>query len=198
MMLHVKSPIPAGSDPAKVELDGGWAVPWTDVGLDPAITGDDNYWYAAFTQGGFLYVMRDGSVYGPNVRWQNPPSNPEIVLYQAEPLVAWTENSGNALCLAMQDGSHWTMVGTALAPTGYFHDVRIAVSGTDLYVAYVHQKTPPSVGVERWDGANWSVMPGQIEDGTGSISTLDIAVHGGQPVVCFVEGTECKVKKYRP
>ena len=85
-----------------------------------------------------------------------------------------------------------------MAATGYFDEVRIAASGSGLYVAYEHVTTPSTIVVDMFDGTDWSTIEEQLEEGTGNIATVDVAVHGGQPVVCFVEANELKVLKYRP
>jgi hypothetical protein len=197
MMLHIKSPV--GTTGEQDELDGGWSVPLADVGTDPAITGDTSHSYTVFQQQGWLYVMRDTDDFGPAFRVNSQPSDPEIVMYQGVPTVVWTENAGVNLYVAQWNGvDNWVLLGHGVADTGYYHSVRVAASGDDLYVAYEHVTTPSTIVVEHYDGTEWSAFEDQLEEGTGNIATVDIAVHGGQPVVCFVEAKELKVLKYRP
>ena len=68
MMLHVKSPIGPGTN---CELNGYWHVTYTDVGMDPSITGDATGWYSVFTQGSFLYVMKGYVSAGGSSTFQN-------------------------------------------------------------------------------------------------------------------------------
>jgi hypothetical protein len=154
MMLHVKSPI--GTSGTQLELDGGWRQPWVNVGTDPAITGDDNFWYVVSTQNGWLSVQKDYSYLGEFFRYGSNPSNPEIVLYSGYPIVAWEENSGSELYLAKWNGSEWLILGADTISGGYFSSLRIAVSGTNLYAVYAKSTGSPHIEVSKWNGTEWS------------------------------------------
>ena len=97
-MLHIKSIVGVGE---QIELNGGWRVTYTSVGLRTDITGDDDAWYCAFSQQQYLYVdkgaivnsQKEYSELGDGFRMNNPVSNPEIVLYKGNPVVGWFENA---------------------------------------------------------------------------------------------------------
>ncbi|MBW1982151.1 MAG: hypothetical protein JRJ12_13120 [Deltaproteobacteria bacterium] len=194
MMLHVKSPI--GTSGTQLELDGGWREPFADVGEDPAITGDANYWYVVSTQNGWLSVQRDYDYLGDFFRYGSDASDPEIVLYQGSPVVAWEENSGAELYIAGWNGAEWHIIGADSIASGYFDSLRIAAAGTKLYAVYTRSTGSPRIDVSRWNGSEWATLADPSESTSSTISTVDIAVYEGNPVVAFVEDNTLKVKKY--
>lgn len=205
MMLHIISPF--GSGPAAT-LNGGWRVLYTDVGTDPVITGNESGWYTAFSQGGFLYVMKGyvntsgQSVFediGDGFRVNENPFNPEIVIYSGKPTVVWLENSGLELYVATWNGSAWTLLGGASLSSGSFSSARAASTGSELYISYVTSSGSPRISVNKWNGSQWSLISGILEsDSTSTISTAEIAIWKSSPIVCFVENGQVKVLTTAP
>lgn len=196
MMLHVKSPI--GTSGTQLELDGGWREPYISVGTDPAITGNDNYWYVVSTQNGWLSVQKDYTYLGSFFQSvsEGNASNPEIVLYSGYPVVAWAEDSGSNLYVAKWNGNDWIIFGADTIPGGYFSSLRISTSVTDLYAVYTKSTGSPRISVSKWNGIEWSNLDDPSESSSSTISTVEITVHEGNPVVAFVENNVLKVKKY--
>ena len=196
MMLHVKSPI--GTTGTQLELDGGWRATFTDVGMTPSITGNSSFWYVVSTQQGWLSVQRDYTYLGPFFQSasQGYASNPEIVLYSGDPVVAWEEDSGSNIYIAKWNGSEWIIFGVDTLPGGYFDSLRIATSATDLYAVYTKSTGLPRISVSKWNGIEWSSLDDPSESSSSTISTVEITVHEGQPVIAFVENNVLKVKKW--
>jgi hypothetical protein len=198
LMLHVKSPI--GVTGTQKELNGGWEVVYTDVQNDPAITGNSSYWYTAFVQAGFMYIYRDGNDYGTGFRYNTTPQDPELALYDGDLAIAWLEDGQTTVYVARSDGNGLpTGVGYTETSTGFFGSVRIAAHGDDLYLAYVHATTIPTLYVDRYDGAGWSnVLTRSLPGAAGTLPAADIAVYEGNPVVAYVEGGVAHVIGHLP
>jgi len=200
-MLHIKSIVGVGE---QIELNGGWRVTYTSVGLRTDITGDDDAWYCAFSQQQFLYVdkgaivdkQKEYSELGDGFRMSNPVSNPEIVLYKGNPVVGWLENSSQELYIAEWDGSEWWIIGAGSVTTGNFYSLRMAASSTNLFVTYATTESDTAISVNLYDGENWYEMPPAQNYLNSNIGTVDIAVHEEEPVVAFTENNLLTVKKY--
>jgi hypothetical protein len=141
-------------------------------------------------------VQRDSSYLGEFFRSGSNASNPEIVLYSGYPVVAWEENSGSKLYVAKWNGSEWLIFGVDTISGGYFSSLRIAASGTNLYAVYTKSIGSQRIAVSKWNGTEWSAFDDPSETTSSTISTVDITVHEGDPVVAFVENSVLKVKKY--
>ena len=196
MMLHIKSPI--GTSGTQLELNGGWRTPYVSVGTDPAITGDDNYWYVVSTQNGWLSIQKDYTYLGSFIRsaFEGYASNPEIVLYSGYPVIAWEEDSGSNIYIAKWNGSEWIIFGVDTIPGGYFSSLRICTSGTDLYAVYTKSTGLPRISVSKWNGVEWSNLDDPSELNTSIIPAVRITVYEGHPIVAFVENNVLKIKKY--
>ena len=200
-MLHIKSIVGVGEE---IELNGGWRVTYTSVGLRTDITGDDDAWYCAFSQQQFLYVDKgaivDGnkeySELGDGFRMNNPVSNPEIVLYKGNPVVGWFENASKELYIAEWDGSEWWVIGAGTVTTGNFYSLRMAASASNLFVTYATTESDTAISVNLYDGETWYEMPPAQNYLNSNIGTVDIAVHNEEPVVAFTENNLLTVKKY--
>jgi hypothetical protein len=143
-----------------------------------------------------LSVQKDYSYLGEFFRSGSNASNPEIVLYSGSPVVAWKENSGSDLYVAKWSGSEWLIFGADTISGGYFSSLRIAVSGTNLYAVYAKSTGSPHIDVSKWNGSEWSTLDDPSESTSSTISTVDITVHEGNPVIAFVENNVLKIKKY--
>jgi len=196
MMLHIKSPI--GTSGTQLELNGGWREPYISVGMTPSITGNSSFWYVVSTQNGWLSVQKDYTYLGSLFQSgsQSYASNPEIVLYSGNPVVAWEEDSGANIYIAKWNGSEWIIFGVDTLPGGYFDSLRLAASGTDLYAVYTKSTGSPHISVSKWNGIEWSSLDDPSESSSSTISTVEITVYEGQPVVAFVENNVFKVKKW--
>jgi hypothetical protein len=200
-MLHIRSLVGVGD---QIELNGGWRVTFTSVGLRTDITGDDDAWYCAFSQQGFLYVdkgaivnsQKEYSELGDGFRMFNPVSNPEIVLYKGNPVVGWLENASQELYIAEWDGSEWWVIGTGTVTTGNFFSLRMAASTSNLFVTYATTESDTAISVNLYDGENWYGMPPAQNYLNSDIGTVDIALHNEEPVVAFTENNILTVKKY--
>ncbi len=201
MMLHIKSIVGVGE---QIELNGGWTVTNTSVGMRTDITGDENAWYCVFSQQQFLYVMKGSIVnsvkeysdLGDRFRMYNPVSNPEIVLYKDKPVVGWFENSSTELYIAEWNGSQWMILGTGSVPNGNLYSLRMAASSNHLFVTYATTESDTEISVNLWDGENWYEMPPAQDKLNSNIGTVDIAVHNEEPVVAFTENKLLTVKKF--
>lgn len=201
MMLHIVNIIGGG---ATIELNGGWRVLYTDVGLKTDIAGDENAWYCVYKQQEFLYVDKGSVVSGQSqytdlgdgFRYNNPVSNPEIVVYEGKPVVAWFENSNTELLVAEWSGSEWLLIGYDEITTGYFSAIRMAASNSDLYVVYTINDAAVNISVNHWDGSNWVGLPEVQDQSNANIGTADIALYNNKPVVAFTENNQLKVKIY--
>ena len=65
-----------------------------------------------------------------------------------------------------------------------------------MYAAYARSSGTPQIDVSQWNGTDWRAMGDPSDSTSSTISTVDIAVHEGHPVVAFVENNVLKVKKY--
>ena len=201
MMLHIKSIVGVGE---QIELNGGWTVTSTSVGLRTDIIGDENAWYCVFSQQQFLYVMKGSIVnsskeysdLGDGFRMYNPVSNPEIVLYKDKPVVGWFENAKKELYIAEWNGSQWIILGAGSVPSGNFYSLRMAASSNHLYVAYARTDSDTAISVNLYDGEYWYEMPPVQNYLNSGIGTVDIAVHNEEPVVAFTENKLLTVKKF--
>jgi hypothetical protein len=200
-MLHIRSLIGAGD---RIELNGGWSVTYSSVGMRTDITGDENAWYCVFSQQQFLYVkkgaivdgVKEHSELGEGFRMYNPVSRPEIVIYKGTPVVAWFENGNTELYVAEWEDTQWMLLGSASVPTGLFYSLRMAASSSYLYLASASTESDTSISVNLYDGEQWYGMP-PVQDHVGSeIGTVDIAVHNDEPVVAFTENNQLTVKKF--
>ncbi|KPL26485.1 MAG: hypothetical protein AMS23_01565 [Bacteroides sp. SM1_62] len=200
-MLHIRNIVGVGE---QIELNGGWRVTYTSVGLRTDITGDDDAWYCVFSQQEYLYVMKGAIVngtkeytdLGDGFRMYNPVSHPEIVLYQGNPVVGWFENANTELYIAAWNGSQWMVLGAGSAPAGSFYFLRMAASSSYLYVAYASTESDTAISVNLYDGEQWYVMPPVQDYLNSDIGTVDIAVHNDEPVVAFTENNLLTVKKF--
>ena len=200
-MLHIKAPVGIGDE---IELNGGWRVTFTSVGLRTDITGDDDAWYCAFSQQEFLYVdkgaiindQKEYSELGDGFRMSNPVSNPEIILYKGNPVVAWLENAKQELYIAEWDGDEWWVIGAGSVTTGSFYSLRMAASSSNLFVSYATTDSDTAISVNLYDGENWYTMPPPQNYFKSNIGTVDIAVHDEEPVVAFTENNLLTIKKY--
>jgi hypothetical protein len=200
-MLHIHSLVGTGD---RIELNGGWTVTYTSVGLKTDITGDADAWYCVFSQQEFLYVLK-GSVQdgvkeytdlGEGFRMYNPVARPEIVLFQGRPIVAWLENENTELFVAEWDGSQWMLIGTGTLDSGTFNTIRMGSSASELFLVYTTIDSGSEISVNLYDGQEWYGLPDVQNQGGSSISTADIAVHNNNPVVAFTEDNQLYVKKY--
>ncbi len=200
-MLHIKSIVGIGEE---IELNGGWRVTYTSVGLRTDITGDDDAWYCVFSQQQFLYVMKGAIVnnakeytdLGDGFRMYNPVSNPEIVLYKGNPVVGWFENASTELYIAEWDGSEWWVIGAGTITTGNLYSLRMAASSSNLFVTYASTESDTAISVNLYDGENWYGMPPVQNSLSSNIGTVDITVHNEEPVVAFTENNLLTVKKF--
>jgi len=200
-MLHIKSIVGVGE---QIELNGGWRVTYTSVGLRTDITGDDDAWYCAFSQQQYLYVdkgaivnsQREYSELGDGFRMYNTVSNPEIVLYKGNPVVGWLENASKELYIAQWDGSEWLAIGGVAVTTGNLYSLRMAASSSNLFVTYASTESDTAITVFLYDDENWYGMPPVQNYLNSNIGTVDIAVHNEEPVVAFTENNLLTVKKY--
>ena len=200
-MLHIKSIVGIGEE---IELNGGWTVTYTSVGLRTDITGDDDAWYCVFSQQQFLYVMKGAIVnsskeytdLGDGFRMYNPVSNPEIVLYKGNPVVGWFENASMELYIAEWDGSKWWVIGAGSVTTGNMYSLRMAASSSNLFVTYASTESDTAISVNLYDGETWYGMPPVQNYLNSNIGTVDIAVHDEEPVVAFTENKLLTVKKF--
>ena len=200
-MLHIKSIVGVGE---QIELNGGWRVTYTSVGLRTDITGDDDAWYCAFSQQQYLYVdkgaivnsQKEYSELGDGFRMNNPVSNPEIVLYKGNPVVGWFENASKELYIAEWDGSEWWVIGAGSVTTGNFYSLRMAASSSNLFVTYATTESDTAISVNLYDGESWFVIPPAQNYLNSNIGTVDIAVHNEEPVVAFTENNLLTIKKY--
>ena len=200
-MLHIKAPVGIGEE---IELNGGWRVTFTSVGLRTHITGDDYAWYCVFSQQQFLYVMKGAIVnsskeytdLGDGFRMYNPVSNPEIVLYKGNPVVGWFENANTELYIAEWNGSEWLVLGAGIAPKGSFYSLRMEASSEYLYVTYATTESDTAISVNLYDGEFWYELPPAQNHLGSNIGTVDIAVHNEEPVVAFTENNLLTVKKF--
>ena len=202
MMLHIISPLGAGKS---AELHGGWRDINIDVGTDPAIAGGASGWYVVFRQGSNLYVKKGYTSgeqsfredVGGGFTVSGSPYNPEIALYIADPIVVWLEEGGKKIYVARWDGTGWFLIGSASRDTGFFYSLRAAVRGSSLYLVFASSEGSPRISVNKWDGISWSEFAGPLESNSAAtISTVDVAIHEGQPVVSFVENRVLKVMKF--
>ncbi len=199
-MLHIKSIVGVGE---QIELNGGWRVTYTSVGLRTDITGDDDAWYCAFSQQEFLYVdkgaivnsQKEYSELGDGFRMYSPVSNPEIVLYKGNPVVGWLEAS-KELYIAEWDGSEWLLIGSGSVTTGNLYSLRMAASSDNLFVTYASTESDTAISVNLYDSENWYGMPPAQNYLNSDIGTVDIAVHNEEPVVAFTENKLLTIKKY--
>ncbi len=200
-MLHIRSIVGVGE---QIELNGGWRVTYTSVGLRTDITGDDDAWYCVFSQQEFLYVMKGAIVngikqytdLGEGFRMNTAVSHPGIVLYKGNPVVGWFENANTELYIAGWDGSKWLVLGAGSVPTGNLYSLRMAASSSYLYVAFASTESDTAVSVNLYDGEQWYVMPPVQNYLNSDICTVDIAVHNEEPVVAFTENNLLSVKKF--
>jgi hypothetical protein len=200
-MLHIRSIVGTGD---RIELNGGWTVTYTSVGLKTDITGDENAWYCVFSQQEFLYVMKgsveDGvkeySDLGEGFRMNNPVARPEIVLFQGRPIVAWMENGNTELYLAEWNVDEWRLIGQAILDSGTYSSVRMASSASELFVVINSTDSGSELSVNLYDGADWYALPDVQNQSGSNISSADIAVHNNEPVVAFTENNLLYVKKY--
>ena len=200
-MLHILSPVGVGE---KIELNGGWRVIYTSVGMRTHITGDDQAWYCVFSQQEFLYVMKGAIVdsqkeyadLGEGFRMYNPVSHPEIVLYKGVPVVGWFENANTEIYIAEWNGSAWMVLGQGTIPTGSLYSLRMSASASYLYVTYASTESDTAISVNLYDGEFWYNMPPVQDYLTSDIGTVDIAVHNEEPVVAFTENNLLKIKKF--
>ena len=200
-MLHIKSIVGVGE---QIELNGGWRVTYTSVGLRTDITGDDNAWYCAFSQQEFLYVdkgaivnsQKEYSELGDGFRMNNPVSNPEIVIYKGNPVVGWLENASKELYIAQWDGSEWWVIGAGEVTTGNIYSLRMGASSSNLFVTYASTESDTAILVFLYDDENWYGMPPVQNYLNSNIGTVDIAVHNEEPVVAFTENSLLTIKKY--
>jgi hypothetical protein len=200
-MLHIKAPVGVGEE---IELNGGWRVTYTSVGLRIDITGDDDAWYCVFSQQQFLYVMKGAIVnnskeytdLGEGFRMYNPVSHPEIVLYRGTPVVGWFENANTEIYIAEWNGSQWMVLGAGSIPTGSLFSLRMAASSSNLFVTYANTESDTAISVNLYDGELWYEMPPVQNYMKSDIGTVDIAVHNEEPVVAFTENNLLTVKKF--
>lgn len=200
-MLHIKSIVGVGPE---IELNGGWRVTFTSVGLRTDITGDDDAWYCAFSQQEYLYVdkgaivnsQKDYSELGDGFRMYNPVSNPEIVLYNGNPVVGWLENASQELYIAEWDGYEWWVIGAGSVTTGNIYSLRMAASSSNLFVTYATTESDTAISVNLYDGDSWYGMPPPQNYLKSNIGTVGIAVHNEDPVVAFTENNLLTIKKY--
>jgi hypothetical protein len=200
-MLHIKSIVGVGE---QIELNGGWRVTYTSVGLRTDITGDDDAWYCVFSQKEFLYVdkgaivnsKKEYSELGDGFWMYNPVSNPEIVLYKGNPVVGWLENASKELYIAEWDGSEWWIIGAGSVNSGNIYSLRMAASFSSLFVTYASTESDTAISVNLYDGENWYGMPPAQNYLNSDIGTVDIAVHNEEPVVAFTENKLLTIKKY--
>jgi hypothetical protein len=200
-MLHIRSIVGVGE---QIELNGGWRVTYTSVGLRTDITGDEDAWYCVFSQQQFLYVMKGAIVnsakeysdLGDGFRMYNPVSNPEIVLYKGNPVVAWLENANMELYIAEWDGSEWWVIGAGSVTTGNLYSLRMAASSSNLFVTYASTESDTAISVNLYDGETWYGMPMVQNYLNSNIGTVDIAVHNEEPVVAFTENKLLTIKKF--
>ena len=200
-MLHIRSIVGTGD---RIELNGGWTVTFTSVGLRTDITGDADAWYCVFSQQEFLYVMK-GSVLdgvreytdlGEGFRMYKPVGRPEIVLFQGRPIVAWMENGNTELYVAEWDGAQWMLIGSAALDSGTFNTMRMASSASELFLVYTTIDSGSEISVNLYDGQEWYGLPDVQNQAGSSISTADIAVHNNNAVVAFTENNQLHVKKF--
>jgi len=200
-MLHIRSIVGTGD---RIELNGGWNVTFTSVGLKTDITGDENAWYCVFSQQEFLYVMKgsvqDGvkeySDLGDGFRMLNPVARPEIALYQGRPVVAWMENGNTELYVAEWDVDEWKLIGQASLSAGSYSSVRMASSDSGLFVVINSFDSGSEISVNLYDGLDWYALPDVQNQAGSNVSTAHIAVHNNDPVVAFTENNLLYVKKY--
>lgn len=200
-MLHIRSLVGIGD---RIELNGGWSVTYTSVGSKTDITGDDDAWYTVFSQQQYVYVKKGSIVndikqyeeLGAGFRMYNPVSNPEIVLFQGIPIVAWLENGNTELYVAGWNGAEWMVLGSASLASDMFYSVRMAASSTELFVVTTSSDADYGLSVNSFDGDQWYTLP-VVQNYQGSnIGTADIAVHNEIPVVAFTENNKLVVKSY--
>lgn len=200
-MLHIRSIIGVGD---KIELRGGWRVPYLSVGMKTDITGDEHAWYCVYIQQEFLYVDKGAVVdgrseytdLGDGFRMYNPVSDPEITLYQGKPVVGWTENGGTEIFVAEWSGSEWLLIGSGTISEGTLNTIRMAVTDTDLYLVYTLSDAPANISVNRYDGSEWYELPAVQDQPAAGVSTADIAIYNGAPVVAYTENNQLNVKIY--
>ena len=199
-MLHVISPIGIGCS-ADAELNGVWEVPYYSVGDDPSITGNYAGWYCVFQQHGFLYVYNGFQSSGQNYildvgygfTVDGVPYDPEIEIYRGRPTVLWLEDAGHKLYVAYWNGTDWILFGS-VQTSDYISSARATSIGNDFYLSYVNSSGSPRIVVSKWDGSEWSAIPGVLEtSSTSNISTAEITIWMGAPTVCFVEDKKVKV-----
>ena len=199
-MLHIRSIVGTGD---RIELNGGWTVTYTSVGLKTDITGDDNAWYCVFSQQEYLYVMkgsvdggREYSDLGEGFRMYNPVSRPEIVLFNGQPVVAWLENENTELYLAEWNGSEWLLIGQASLSSGTYNTIRMASSPSELFIIYTILDSGTEMYVNSYDGSQWYEFPDAQNQAGSDITTADIAMHNNEPVIAFTEENILHVKKF--
>lgn len=201
MMLHIVNII--GTGPT-IELNGGWRVIYTDVGTKTDIAGDADAWYCVYKQQEFLYVDKGSIVggeseytdLGDGFRYNYPVANPEIVVYDGKPVVAWLENGNTELIVAEWSGTEWLLIGYDETATGSFTAIRMAASNSDLYVVYTVSDVEINISVNQWDGSNWIGLPIVQDQANANIGTADIALYENEPVIAFTENNQLKVKIY--
>jgi len=126
----------------------------------------------------------------------NPVANPEIVLFQGTPVVAWLENGNTELYVAGWNGAQWMVLGSGSLAPEMFYSVRMAASATELFLVSTSSESDYGLSVNSFDGDNWYSLP-VVQNYQGSnIGTVDVAVHNEIPVVAFTENNKLVVKSY--
>jgi len=206
LMLHVKHIVGPGDD---IELNGGWRFIYNDVGMKTDITGDENAWYCVYSQQGYLLVdkgsIEDGaSVYtdlgdGFRMGADATAHNPEIVLSSGMPVVAWLENSGTEVYIAKWNGE-WELIGSATLTEGSASRIRMESKSTQfsstLYVMYTIDNAENNISLNSFDGSNWYTYPSVQDVSNSTISSADIALYKGEPVVAYTQDGKLRVKVY--
>lgn len=200
LMLHVKHIVGTGSD---IELNGGWRYPGNDIGLKTDLVGDNNAWYCAYTQKGYIVVDKGSIINGTHeysdlgegFRMSSTAFNPEIALFNGNPVVAWLENSGSEIYVAEWNGEEWLVIGTVTIINGSAADIRMA-SGSLLYVIYTINGAEENISINSYDGNDWYEYPTIQDKLNTDINTADIALYKNEPVVAFTQGEFLTIKIY--
>jgi len=206
MMLHIKHIVGPGAD---IELNGGWRFPYYDVDMKTDLTGDENAWYCAYTQQGYVLVdkgsleqgVKSYTDLGDGFRMgaEATAYNPAITLLGGMPVVAWLENSGSEIYVAKWIGE-WQLIGSVILSEGTATRIRMTSMSmqfsTYLYVMYLIDNAEQNISVNRFDGSNWYEYPSVQDKFNTNISTADIALYNSEPVVAYTQDNLLSVKIY--
>ena len=133
---------------------------------------------------------------GDGFRMFNPVSSPEIIVYEGNPVVAWFENGNTEIYIAQWSGSEWLLLGSGTITEGLLTAVRMTATSSDLYVAYTISDSEVNLSVNQYDGSNWYELPAAQNQLKTNVSTADIAIYNGEPILAFTENNQLTVKMY--